>query len=318
MILPLLVLFGLTMPDPPRDSPEARALGFLAHEVPQWQSKNKCFSCHNNGDAARALYSAMRDRCPIPAGALEGTTGWLVRPGNWDHDRGAPGFSDKGLARIQFASALATAMDAGVVRDRGPLQQAAELVAANQQKDGSWRIGAEGTIGSPATYGACLATYQASSILKKADRYRYRTAIQGAERFLRKAPVENTLDAAAIILALKSADEEDARKQQERSIELIRKGEAAGGGWGPYPNSPPEPFDTAVVILALSDRHDRPTQAMLSRARAYLIKAQSSDGSWPETTRPAGAQSYAQRISTTAWATMALHAGRESERKWRP
>src|SRR5262249_62138978 len=130
MFLPFWALFGLKILDPPGDSPEPGALDSLPGEVPQGQSKNKCFPCHNNGDAARALYSAMRDRCPIPAGALEGTTGWLVRPGNWDHDRGAPGFSDKGLARIQFASALATAMDAGVVRDRGPLQQAAELVAA--------------------------------------------------------------------------------------------------------------------------------------------------------------------------------------------
>jgi hypothetical protein len=37
-----------------------------------------------------------------------------------------------------------------------------------------------------------------------------------------------------------------------------------------------------------------------------MIRQQLADGSWPETTRPAGQSSYAQRISTTAWALLAL------------
>ncbi|MEX0713581.1 MAG: hypothetical protein WD278_14585 [Pirellulales bacterium] len=41
---------------------------------------------------------------------------------------------------------------------------------------------------------------------------------------------------------------------------------------------------------------------------------QLEDGSWPETTRPAGGQSYAQRISTTAWATIALLATANNEK----
>jgi hypothetical protein len=38
----------------------------------------------------------------------------------------------------------------------------------------------------------------------------------------------------------------------------------------------------------------------------YLIDQQQADGSWAETTRPSGGESYAQRISTTAWALLAL------------
>ena len=30
-----------------------RALQFLSREVPSWSIENKCYSCHNNGDAAR-------------------------------------------------------------------------------------------------------------------------------------------------------------------------------------------------------------------------------------------------------------------------
>jgi hypothetical protein len=48
----------------------------------------------------------------------------------------------------------------------------------------------------------------------------------------------------------------------------------------------------------------------IGHGRRYLVERQMRDGSWPETTRPAGQESYAQRISTTGWATLALLASR--------
>ena len=44
----------------------------------------------------------------------------------------------------------------------------------------------------------------------------------------------------------------------------------------------------------------------IAQGRRYLLAAQLEDGSWQETTRPAGQASYAQRISTTGWALLAL------------
>ena len=46
--------------------------------------------------------------------------------------------------------------------------------------------------------------------------------------------------------------------------------------------------------------------AAIARGRQFLIDRQLPDGSWPETTRPSGQESYAQRISTAGWATLAL------------
>ena len=53
-------------------------------------------------------------------------------------------------------------------------------------------------------------------------------------------------------------------------------------------------------------RADRPVKGMIARGRKFLIAEQLDDGSWTETTRPPGNVSYAERISTTGWATMAL------------
>jgi hypothetical protein len=62
-----------------------------------------------------------------------------------------------------------------------------------------------------------------------------------------------------------------------------------------------------VVLLALSAvAPSGSITARISRGREFVIGKQLPDGSWPETTRPAGQESYAQRISTAGWATMAL------------
>jgi hypothetical protein len=69
-------------------------------------------------------------------------------------------------------------------------------------------------------------------------------------------------------------------------------------------------------MLGLASAESNPQiRANISKGRDALIAMQKDDGSWTETTRPPGAESYAQRISTTAWATMALLATEPSPTK---
>jgi hypothetical protein len=288
-------------------NPKERALAYLSREVPAWSVKNKCFSCHNNGDGARALYTAARLGKAVSKKSLTETSEWLTRPEQWDKIGDAAGSGDKNLARIQFAAALVDALDAGIIKNRDVLGKAAALVAENQKPDGSWQVDAPGNVGSPATYGPSLATFLARRTLLQADAKKYQPVIAKADRWLEQVPVKNVLDAAAVLLALADLSTSAATTQRQHCLDLIRKGESKDGGWGPYVNSAPEPFDTAVVLLSLSHYpKESGIKDMLGRGRAFLIKTQQEDGSWPETTRPAGAQSYAQRISTTAWATLAL------------
>jgi squalene cyclase len=296
---------------PSTPGPEERALSFLAREAASWPVKNKCFSCHNNGDAARALYSAVRLKRPVKPDDWAATTRWLSRPAAWDHNGGEGPYNDKKLARLQFAAALAEAMEAGLITDREPLARAAEWVAELQGKDGSWQTEADGGIGSPVTHGAPLATFLARRTLARADARKYAEAIARADAWARQVPVKTVNAAAGVLLLLDRADDEAARAQRKACLDLIRKGESRDGGWGPYVNSPPEAFDTAVVLLALAvQTPSDETRAWTRRGRAYLIAAQRDDGSWRETTRPSGADSYAQRLSTAGWATLALLATR--------
>jgi Squalene-hopene cyclase C-terminal domain len=293
-------------------TPERRAVAFLSVEVPKWARENKCFSCHNNGDALHGLLTAAKagelaDRKP-----LADTLAFLASPERWDANGPDGPFKDTKLARIQFAAALAAALDAGMPVERGALVKAAALVAPLQSPDGSWQTDVPGSIGSPATYGRALATATSIRTLSAADRKTYAVPLAKARRWFETTEPKNVLDAAASLLALAEATGDEARQMRERALVLLRKGESPDGGWGPFVNSPPEVFDTALVVLALAAQ--QPTSelsAFIARGRKYLLAEQSPDGSWPATTRPAGADSYAQQLSTTGWALQALYASRE-------
>src|SRR5215469_11791558 len=90
------------------------AIDFLGREAPRWQPENHCFSCHNNGDAARALLLAQSRGHSLPKDALTDTIAWLRRPEAWDETHGSPAFSDRKLARIEFSAALAEAVRDGL------------------------------------------------------------------------------------------------------------------------------------------------------------------------------------------------------------
>jgi hypothetical protein len=290
---------------------EARALTFLEREVPLWSRENKCYSCHNNGDAARALFAAAGQGRPIPRPALADTIRWLTRPDDWDHNGGEGPFSDKRLARIEFTSALADAIQTHQLDDVGPLRRAAERLAADQAPDGSWPLEGGDLLGSPATYGRPLATLMASEALSRADPVRYQKAIDSARRWLLAHEVRNVMDAAVVLWTCGPTGPAAIR---QRCLDFLRPAQSSDGGWGPYPASPPEPFDTALVLIALIRSHPRPDpeiRGQIRRGREFLASIQQDDGSWPETTRPAGAVSYAQRLSTTGWATLALVATRD-------
>lgn len=296
--------FGCATDDPSRGvSAEGKAVGFLAREVPAWARENGCYSCHNNGDAARALYEASRSGYSIARDALADTTAWVVKPERWDHNKGDPGFSDKRLANIQFAAALVAALESGHTKERESVKEAARKVTADQGENGAWPIDAQNTAGSPATYGTTLATLMAWRILKEAGGPQ--PAMRKAEGWLQGAKPKNVPEAAALLLA--STQSWLFAAKQAECLKMIRGAQTRDGGWGPYADGPPEAFDTALVLLALADlRGIEGVEEAIRRGREFLTREQNADGSWPATTRPRGGESYAQQVSTTGWATLAL------------
>lgn len=313
--LPLILILLLTRgaaAEPAGESPEAKAIGFLLREVPSWQEQNHCFSCHNNGDGARSLYLAARSGLAVPRERLVATEAWLLRPAQWEQDLGKADFKDSRLARIQFAAALLAARNALPPTHAArpsfdqALREAAAVLSQDQAANGEWPLVTGGAVAAPATYGPILATHFARNVLQAADEPRYRSRVDHSRQWLEQTKVESVLDAAAVLWSLADAKTPAAAAQRARAVELLRRAENSDGGWGPHVVSVPENFDTAIAIIALAQVNDPRQKDLLARGRAYLISHQQPDGSWPATTRPAGVDSYAQYISTTAWSLQAL------------
>ena len=286
------------------DTAIARGVKYLAVEVPKWKAEHPCYSCHNNGDAARALMVAGARGYDIGT-SLDDTIGFLKQPAGWNQSKAAEGFDDKQLARVQFAAALAVAHEHGRA-PRRDLENAAKLLVADQKSDGSWTLDQSQSIASPATYGTIIATWSARSTLLKSGLAPSHTAITNADRWIRGLKPQNIIDCAAVILALDRASDAAAEELRRACLAILQNGQSRDGGWGPYVTTAPQVFDTAMAVQALA-LLDRPALTdAIARGKAYLVSQQRPDGSWPETTRPADQESYAQRISTTGWALLAL------------
>jgi len=311
-------LLTAVIPDQPQAdvrAAEARTVAYLRTEVPRWRREHPCYSCHNNGDATRALLAASA-RGHAVADAIDDTVAWLATPERWDTNARRGGSEEQPLARIQFASALASMVAAGRA-EVGALDRAAGLLVAHQQDDGSWPLSDTQILGGATFYGTSLATAMARRILVRASGPSLQTPLAKASAWLRTTSPATVLDASAILFGLERDSDPAAAMQRQRSLAILQRGQGPDGGWGPYVTSQSEAFDTAVALLALAPlRHAdalstapysaRDLDEAIERGRASLLGTQNPDGSWPETTRPPNGDSYAQRISTTAWALMAL------------
>jgi squalene cyclase len=294
---------------------KARATNYLRAEVPRWRREHPCYSCHNNGDGARALIAASRKGL-VRIDQFNDAVAWLRAPDRWSSNSADGGVKDLPLSRIQFAAALQGLVAAGG-GSQAALDIAANLVAADQRSDGAWPISATSNVGTPSGYGTPLATAVAASVLRSAATAPARAAVQRADAWFRAASPEAVLEASAVLLGLADSSDGPAAVARRRALEILKTGQGPDGGWGPYPSSQSEAFDTAVGILALRSVRGNPALAgpalteaewltAIGRGRQFLLERQEADGSWAETTRPALQESYSQRISTTAWALLAL------------
>jgi squalene cyclase len=298
---PLIMLLLMQL-----SSPEDRAVQYVTSEVELWPAENRCFSCHNSGDGARAFIEAYRLKAAPKVDGLQATLDWLQRPEEWGKGAGNA-FGDPKLARIQFAAALTDAVEAGLVKDRNLVKRAAQLLASHQEPDGSWQVDAEGSLPSAVGYGPVLATFMARRTLERANDAQFKDAVARADTWLRGAGIAATVNAAAVVLALSDRSDPASKASVERALTSLLEAQLSGGGWGAFPKSPAAPFESAMGLLALGAvRSTKDVEARIAKGRAFLQSTQFEDGGWPAALGAADSGTYARHMSTSAWATLAL------------
>jgi hypothetical protein len=291
-----------------------RSVRFLTTEVPGWMAENKCASCHNQGDGARALLATHRSGSIVEPRVLESTFRWLETPDNWEKNRGLPEASDQQLANLQFAATLASAHQVQPERFKTAIEAASKLLIAQQSDDGAWRIEDLSTFASPITQGPILLTGQAARVLRLSQAPISQAALARATAWLERQEPRNTYEISSHILASIWLDD-DRNQLALRGLSKLAAAQADGGGWGPHANAPAEIYDTSLAIIALASTRPLTSKIkdVLSRGAEHLLRVQNADGSWNATTRPPGTESYAHCVSTTAWATQALLLVREHQ-----
>lgn len=265
----------------PKAAAITRGVGYLVKEAPKW-----------NGDATRALLVASSKGYDIGR-SLDDTLAFLKQPAKWEQ-RG----------RIPLANALAVAERQGKAASTD-LEAAAKLLVTDQMTDGSWQ-------------GEIITTWLARTALIASGIQPDFFSVVQADRWIRGVAPENVRDASATILALELSSDVMAENLRRTCLSILRSGQSAETGGWPAPAGATAPvFDTAIAVLALSSLEVEPRLARsayrveelkeaIANGKKHLVAQQRPDGSWPETTRPANQESYAQRISTSGWALLAL------------
>ena len=308
LLLPSLIVSTSLLADRQREA-VIEATQYLKTEALSWRTENACFSCHNNGDAMRALFECSTSPLPFRTSQWKESLLWLEAPRKWKEANSTEVKLSPALAIIQFGNTMLAAEKKGLLSvDEDRHRRAANSLIETQHPEGYWALEAIGHLGSPATYGNQLGTAMALRVLENSGSKQAEAAIQKSIRWIAQMQPQANIDLAAGVEILKRSDKSDHIKLAKTWTQLLVQQQNKNGSWGPYASRFGEPFDTAIALLAVApfvSLHSEYRTA-LNRGRQFLIDTQESTGGWPETTRPSGGNSYAQHISTSAWALEAL------------
>jgi squalene-hopene/tetraprenyl-beta-curcumene cyclase len=183
-----------------------------------------------------------------------------------------------------------------------------------QQADGSWptQTGGRPPILSPATtHLTLLMTNALATQTGKQSDPVTSAAQEKALAWLASQPAEETTQYHAFRLLL-DVRLSRALEKAKQSIEWLRAQQKNDGGWGPSPAEASDAYATGQAVYALIASGVAPDDAAIQRAREFLTKTQTADGSWPMISRPTATSTKGAgnlepiTYAATAWATMAL------------
>ena len=318
--LSLFAWSGIALADGPAAEPSdvsatiGRGLAFLVKDALAWKSEHNCVSCHHASLVIWSMRESKQRGFAVDEPVLAELTKWVAEAG--DGKTGVP--RPEGIPKALNTKAVYFALALGADPQPDALAQEAmkrfvKTMEDDQIENGSW---ASWTETRPPIFGnsdesmtalatlALLPTAAAGDDTAKAARDK-------GTQWLDATKTDDDPQSIALRLVIWQRLGR-APEAWEPLVQRIKARQNADGGWSQAQDMASDAWATGQALYALAHAGIKSADPTVERARAFLIKTQRDDGSWPMTSRPVkpGGEGSKSLIPITgagsAWAVMGL------------
>jgi Squalene-hopene cyclase C-terminal domain len=291
-----------------------RGLAFLAKDALAWKAEHNCVSCHHAGLVVWSMREARLRGHAVNEPVLAELTRWVAGAG--DGKTGVPRPPGRPKALNAKAVWLALALGADPEPDadaRKGLNLLLATVRSDQTEEGAWSSWPDtrppifGNSDESMTALATLALLPAAGTGDEP----VKAARDRGVRWLTATKSDDDPQSVAMRLVLwrrLGRPAEDSKPLVER----IKTRQNADGGWSQSKDIASDAWATGQALYALAQAGLHADDPVVAHARAFLVKTQRDDGSWPMTSRPTKPRGEGSKslipitAAGTSWAVLGL------------
>jgi squalene cyclase len=296
------------------DATIKRALSFLAKDTLAWKKEHNCASCHHASLVIVAFREAKQFDYAVDEPVLAELTKWMANSGDGKFTMARPASAPKAASpkAIYFALALNADSKPDAESQKG-LKALFGTIKSEQTENGSWSAWPETR---PPLFGSSdesLTALATLAILPMADAgdADAKAVRDRAVKWLSETKSDDDPQSVALRLILWIKLQRPA-KEWTPLVHRIKERQNKDGGWSQTKEMASDAWATGQALYALAHAGVKSDDDVVSRGRAFLVKTQSDDGSWPMESRPTkpGAKGASNLIPITgagaAWAVLGL------------
>jgi hypothetical protein len=306
--------------DEPATDPSAvratidRGLAFLAKDAIAWKSEHNCTSCHHAGPIIWSMREAKQRGIAVDEPVLAELTKWIAESGDGKTGVARPPEVPRALNEkaVNFALALAADPAPDDVSREG-MKRLLQTVESDQVDNGSWNSWPDTRppiFGNSDERTTALATLALLPTAASGDEAAKAARDKGVA-WLERTTTDDDPQSIALRVVLWQRLGRPA-EQSAAWVERIRSRQNVDGGWSQTPDMASDAWATGQALYALAHAASNTDDSAIQRGRAFLVKTQRDDGSWPMTSRPTkpggeGSKSLIPIVGAgSAWAVLGL------------
>lgn len=271
-----------------------RAIPFIEEQGVDWIEKRNCVSCHRINTMVWSLNLA-REKGFVVSEELDKWIDWSITASFSKNDKGkiVGQLNKEGVAQLLVGLPQLS---------KAKRAKLAALLPHDQRKDGTWKPGGQLPGQKRPIAETSIVTAQ-WLVLALADG----PAAVRARKAARNSPAGQSTEYYALKLLLA-----DTLKARSAAQQALLQHQSDDGGWGWLTQGPSDALGTGLALYALQRAGLSPEAKTAVQARAFLLRTQMKDGSWPVRGTKANKKKSVEETATywgTTWAVIALATG---------